>query len=153
MPAARIAGAAARGVLVRRVVTLAVIVVAINVTWHFFRVWLPKMLEEYHGYPAAAVRYFTAAYYIATDLGCIAVGVAVKLLTGPRDDRPWLRSTTFLACTLLTALSTVASVLGRGPLLLVVLLFVGFGSLGLFPNFYSLRRRFPSGIRARSPGR
>lgn len=127
-----------RGLLIRRVLALVAVVVAINLTWHFFRAWLPKMLEEYHGYEAATVRYFTAAYYIATDLGCITAGLAVKLLTARKMSVHAARLTTFFACALLTALSTVASLLERGPLLLLVLLVIGFGSLGLFPNYYSL---------------
>ncbi len=126
------------GLLVRRCLALGITVVAINLTWHFFRAWLPKMLEEYHGYQAATVRYFTAAYFIATDLGCILAGLAVKLLTARRVPVHAARMAIFFACALLTALSTVASGLGRGPLLLVVLLAIGFGSLGLFPNYYSL---------------
>jgi len=124
--------------MVRRFVSLVAVVLAINLTWHFFRAWLPKMLEEYHGYPASGVRYFTAAYYIATDLGCITVGIAVKMLTARGMAVHSARWTTFLACAALTALSTVASALERGPLLLAVLLLIGFGSLGLFPNYYSL---------------
>jgi ACS family hexuronate transporter-like MFS transporter len=127
-----------RGLLVRRCLALGIVVVFINLTWHFFRAWLPKMLEEYHGYEAAAVRYFTAAYFIATDVGCILAGLAVKFLTARRMPVHAARMTIFLACALLTALSTVASGLGRGPLLLVLLLLIGFGSLGLFPNYYSL---------------
>ncbi|NLY02650.1 MAG: MFS transporter [Rhodopirellula sp.] len=127
-----------RGLLVRRMLALVAVVVAINLTWHFFRAWLPKMLEEYHGYRPAAVRYFTAAYYIATDLGCITAGLAVKLLTARRMSVHAARLTTFFACALLTALSTVASLLDHGPLLLLMLLLIGFGSLGLFPNYYSL---------------
>lgn len=132
------AAPARRGLLVRRFVSLVAVVLAINLTWHFFRAWLPKMLEEYHGYPASGVRYFTAAYYIATDLGCITVGVAVKLLTARGMAVHSARWITFLACAALTALSTVASALERGPLLLAILLLIGFGSLGLFPNYYSL---------------
>jgi len=127
-----------RGLLVRRFLTLGIVVVAINLTWHFFRVWLPKMLQEYHGYEAATVRYFTSAYYIATDLGCLASGFAVKLLTSRRVSVHAARLSVFLACALLTSLSTIASGLDRGPLLLVLLLLIGFGSLGLFPNYYSL---------------
>jgi ACS family hexuronate transporter-like MFS transporter len=126
------------GLLVRRFVALGVVVVAINLTWHFFRAWLPKMLEEYHSYEAATVRYFNAAYFIATDLGCLAAGFSVKLLTARRMPVHTARLSIFLACTLLTALSTVASRLGHGPLLLALLLLIGFGSLGLFPNYYSL---------------
>jgi len=123
---------------VRRVLALAVVVVAINLTWHFFRAWLPKLLEEYHGYRAASVRYFIVAYYIATDLGCLTAGFAVKRLTARRMSVHAARLTIFFACSLLTALSTVVSGLGPGPLLLGLLLLIGFGSLGLFPNYYSL---------------
>ncbi len=124
--------------LVRRVLALMVVVVAINLTWHFFRAWLPKLLQEYHGYQAGTVRYFIVAYYIATDLGCLTAGLAVKLLTARRMSVHAARLSIFFTCSLLTALSTVVSGLGPGPLLLGLLLLIGFGSLGLFPNYYSL---------------
>jgi ACS family hexuronate transporter-like MFS transporter len=124
--------------LVRRVLALMVVVVAINLTWHFFRAWLPKLLQEYHGYQAGTVRYFIVAYYIATDLGCLTAGLAVKLLTARRMSVHAARLSIFFTCALLTALSTVVSGLGPGPLLLGLLLLIGFGSLGLFPNYYSL---------------
>ncbi len=123
---------------IRRYLTLVVVVVAINMTWHFFRAWLPKMLQEYHGYSASLVRYFTSAYYISTDLGCIAAGAAVKILTARRVSVHTSRVLTFGAFSLLTALSTVAANTERGPLLLFLFLLIGFGSLGLFPIYYSL---------------
>jgi ACS family hexuronate transporter-like MFS transporter len=137
-PAAAAAMQPPLGLLIRRCLALGILVVALNLTWHFFRAWLPKMLEEYYGYGAATVRYFTAGYYLAAGLGCILAGFAVKLLTPRLMAVHRARLTIFLACALLTALSTVVSGLGRGPLLLILLLVVSFGSLGLFPNYYSL---------------
>lgn len=126
------------GQTVRRYAALVAIVITINLTWQYFRVWLPKMLQEYHGYSAATVRYFTSAYYISTDVGCIAAGALIKYLTIRRMPLHTARVLTFAVFTGLTALSTIASRLPPSPLLLGVLLVIGFGSLGLFPNYYSL---------------
>jgi MFS family permease len=47
------------------------------------------------------------------------------------------RTVVFLGYAVVTALACVAAFLPPGPLLIVVLLLVGFGSLGVFPNYYS----------------
>lgn len=124
-------------IIVRRYLALAVVVVVINMTWQYFRVWLPKMLEQYHGYQPHQVRWFVMAYYIATDAGCISAGVAVKWLASRNWNVHRARMLTFSFCAALTALSTLASQLPAGPLLLVTFLVIGFGALGLFPNYYS----------------
>ena len=121
----------------RRFLALAVVVVVINMTWQYFRVWLPKMLEQYYGYRPNQVRWIVTAYYIATDVGCIAAGVSVKWLAARDWNVHRARMVTFSICAALTALSTVASQLPAGPLLLVVFFVIGFGALGLFPNYYS----------------
>lgn len=124
-------------VFARRFLALMCTVVVINMTWQYFRVWLPKMLEQYHGYSANHVRWFVTAYYISTDLGCISAGLLVKWLASRGWNVHRARVMTFAACAGLTALSTVASTLPKGPLLLIVFLVIGFGALGLFPNYYS----------------
>ena len=137
------------GVIARRLLALVIVVIAINMTWQFFRVWLPKMLEQYHGYSPKAVRWFVTAYYIATDVGCLTAGVAVKWLASRRWNVHHARVLTFSICAALTALSTLASTLPKGPLLLATFLVIGFGALGLFPNYYS----FTQEISARHQGR
>ncbi len=126
-----------RWIFVRRYVALAIVVVTINMTWQYFRVWLPKMLEQYHGYQPHHVRWFVMAYYIATDAGCISAGLAVKWLAARHWNVHRARMFTFSICAVITALSTIASQLPPGPLLLATFLAIGFGALGLFPNFYS----------------
>jgi ACS family hexuronate transporter-like MFS transporter len=121
----------------RRFAALVVVVIAINALWQFLRAWLPKMLEQYHGYSVEDVRWFIVAYYIATDAGCLTAGAAVRWLTRRGLGVHMARMVTFAVCTGLTSLSVVAAQLPAGPWLLIMFLLIGFGTLGLFPNYYS----------------
>ncbi|HQU41351.1 MAG: hypothetical protein B7Z73_00065 [Planctomycetia bacterium 21-64-5] len=122
----------------RRFAVLIVTVITINLCFHFFRAWLPKFLREFHHYERTAVNLFTSAYFVATDIGCLSMGLAVKRLTMIGWPVHRARMVTFAFCACLTALSTIAAGLAGGPLLLGLLLVIGFGALGLFPNYYSL---------------
>jgi ACS family hexuronate transporter-like MFS transporter len=121
----------------RRFAVLAFLVVVINITWHFFRAWMPLFLQKQHGYTQRQMEWFLLGYYLSTDLGSIAAGVATLLLVrrglGVHSSRLWV----FGSCALVTTLSVAAAVLPPGPLLLGVLLVIGFACLGLFPNYYS----------------
>jgi ACS family hexuronate transporter-like MFS transporter len=120
----------------RRFWVLIVVVIGINIAWHYFRAWMPLFLQEAHGYGEAEANFFTAAYYLATDAGSLAAGL-VTLWLARRLTVHRSRMLVFLACSLLTTLSLAAANLPRGPLLLAVLLVIGFAALGLFPNYYS----------------
>jgi ACS family hexuronate transporter-like MFS transporter len=122
----------------RRFFALAVVVVVINLCWQFFRAWMPKMLREEYHYSANQVQYFSIAYYVAADVGCLTMGFLARWLAGRGLSVHGARVTTFLACSLLTALSMLAAALPASGLLLATLLLIGFGSLGQFPSYYSL---------------
>ena len=113
------------------------VVICINSTWHFFRVWLPLFLKEHHGYSESAVQGFSTAYYVATDAGSLTAGFAALWLA----RRGWAvhtsRVSVFAACSLLTLLSLAVAFVQAGPLLFGLLLLLGFGALGLFPVYYS----------------
>jgi ACS family hexuronate transporter-like MFS transporter len=126
-----------RALFFRRFAVLAVLVVSINITWHFFRAWLPLFLQKQHGYSLEAFSYFSLAYYFCTDLGCLAAGFATLALVRGGVSVHASRVAVFSACALLTAWSVAAAVLPAGPLLLGLLLLIGFAALGLFPNYYS----------------
>ena len=126
-----------RPVFYRRFWVLATVVVMINATWHFFRAWMPPFLQEQHGYTLAETSWFSSAYYVATDLGALAMGFAALALTRRGLSVHRSRMTLFAGCTLLTTLSLAAAALPKGPLLLVVLMVIGFAALGLFPAYYS----------------
>lgn len=128
----------------RRFATLLIVVIMINMYWHFFRAWMPKFLREYHQYGRTAVNLFTSAYYISADLGCLTAGFLTRRLVAQGWPVHRSRLTVFTGCALLASLSLLAARLPAGNLLLGVLLVIGFGALGLFPNYYSFTQDLSS---------
>ncbi len=131
------ASASGWGTFIRRFIALGIVVIVINLCWQFFRAWMPKMLGEQYHYEPHAVQYFSIAYYIAADVGCLTIGSLTKWLAGRGFVVHRARVLTFLACSLLTALTIVAAMLPASALLLATLLVIAFGSLGLFPTYYA----------------
>jgi len=126
-----------RNVFIRRFWVLAVVVVAINATWHYFRAWLPLFLQNQHGYSIEETGWFSMGYYVFTDIGSLTAGFGVLLLVRLGFSVHGSRMLVFGICAAITLLSMVAAVLPAGPLLLGVLLLIGFAALGVFPNYYS----------------
>ena len=122
--------------LARRFCALVILVTLINATWHFFRVWLSPLLARM-GYEERERNLFISAYYVAASAGSLSAGFLTLLLSRRGVSVHVSRLAVFLGYGLLTALAVVATFLPAGPLLLAVLLVVGFGSLGVFPAYYS----------------
>lgn len=125
-------------VFLRRFFVLLVVSVMINATWHFFRAWLPLFLQNQHGYSETNMNWFLLAYYVSTDIGSLAAGFTVLMLTRSAFAVHGSRVAVFAFCAALCALGGMsAAFLSAGPLLLAMLLVVGFGALGVYPNYYS----------------
>ena len=128
----------AKHFLSRRYWLLILHVVCINTCWHYIRVWLPPALEQDLGYTSREVQLFFIVYWLATFAGSMACGGLTEFL----KKRGWgvhrARMAAFFFFSALTALTVPAAFLDPGWPFLVLLLLVGFGSLGLFPIYYSL---------------
>lgn len=127
-----------RPVFIRRFAVLLVVVAAINICWHIFRAWLPKFLQEGRGFSEQEALYFNSAYFVATDIGCIAAGMATVGLHRLGVTVHRARAAVYGLCAVITSLSTLLMFLPKGWIMMGVLLAIGFGALGLFPCFYSL---------------
>ncbi|HUQ72773.1 MAG TPA: MFS transporter, partial [Planctomycetaceae bacterium] len=108
----------------RRFWTLLCVVIAINLCYHFFRVWLPIFLREGRGYSETAMLDFLFWFYIANDVGCLAAGFTTAWLC----RRGWQvhrgRLLVFSIAGLLCALAVFIPMLDAGPLLLGLLLVI-----------------------------
>src|SRR5207302_9685252 len=81
---------------------------------------------------------FTSFYFIATDIGCFLAGGITLWLVRRRGAIPHdARRAVYLGACVLTSLAIFIPSLGKGPLLLAVLLLIGAGALALFPCYYS----------------
>jgi ACS family hexuronate transporter-like MFS transporter len=121
----------------RRVWALALMVIAINTSWQLIRAWLPLFLQEGRGFTEEQALYFNSVYFIFTDVGCIAAGLATVFLVRHGMKVHTSRVVVYLGCSMLAALTTVAAMLPQGWPLLATLLAVAAGTLGVFPCYYS----------------
>jgi ACS family hexuronate transporter-like MFS transporter len=130
--------------------TQVIVVIAINTTWQIFRAWLPKILQDGRGFPEKKVLDFIPLYYIATDIGCIAAGLATKWLAsggrGVFDSRRMTYTLSAVVCASIVAVPWMPS----GPSLFALWLIAGAGALGVFPCYYSfvqsLSERHPAKV-------
>jgi ACS family hexuronate transporter-like MFS transporter len=121
----------------RRFLSLVLMLALINTAWQLLRAWLPLFLREGRGYSEAYANYFTVPYYLAAGLGSLAAGGIALRLTGRGRSVHGSRMRVFLGMAMLAALTNAAVFLPRGWGLLATLLVVGFGTLGVFPCYYS----------------
>ena len=127
-------------------------IISINISWQLVRAWLPKFLQQGRGYSESEALNFNSLFYIATDIGCILAGVIALWLVKSGMRIHTSRVVVYLGCSLLAALTFVATSLPQGRPLLAVLLVVGAGLLGLFPCFYTFSQEVPSSIMGRMAG-
>src|SRR5262245_25681118 len=114
------------------------VVVSIHSAWRSFGLWLPKYLQQGKDYDKTEMAWLSSGFFLAADLGSIAVGAMVLRMANGGMSLSRARLLCYIGCAGLTTLSLAAAVLPRGMSLVVVLLLVGFGALGLFPIYYAI---------------
>ncbi len=136
----------------RRFLVLIIVVIAINLCWHQFRVWMMKFLEQGRGYDRNQALDVNFWFNVMTDVGCLAAGLASAALC----NRGWTvhgsRCMVFGICSFLVALGGLIPWLPAGPALIFVLMAVGIGSLGLFPCYYALSQELSTAHQGKITG-
>jgi MFS transporter, ACS family, hexuronate transporter len=122
---------------IRRYVVLIVLVVTINMTWHFLRAWGPLFLQKSAGFTTNETSWFSLAYYVFSDAGTLSAGfLTLQLVRGGMPVHA-SRRLVFFGFALLTTLCAAVPFLPGTWTLVAALVVVGFGALGVFPNYYS----------------
>ncbi len=138
-----------RVVFSRRMMVVFFVIACINTTWQILRAWLPKILQEGRGYAEAETLYFTSAWYLATDVGCLGAGALAVWLGRNKLSVHTARVIVFAGCGLLCASCALTPQLEKGWMLLAVLLMAGAGALGVFPLYHA----FTQDLSARHQGK
>lgn len=112
--------------------------VAVNISWHTYRVWLPLYLQEVRGFDEAAMSRMTTWFYLTADAGSWTIGIITLLLVRRgRWSSHGARVLMFASCAALALISFVVPLVPNGRGLTVVVLLFAFASLGLFPTYYA----------------
>ena len=123
--------------LQRKMIIVLVVVCLINTAWQLFRAWLHLFLEEGRGYTEQQTLLFNSAWFVATDVGCLGVGMAVLWLCARGLTVTRARQIMFTVCAGMCLTLIALPLLPKGALLLIVLLISGAGALGVFPLYHA----------------
>jgi len=128
----------------RRMLIIFVVIAGINTTWQILRAWLPKILQEGRGYTEAETLWFTSAWYLATDVGCLGAGALAVWLGRRKLSVHAARVIVFAGCGALCASCALTPVLDHGWVLLTVFMLAGAGALGVFPLYHAFTQDLSS---------
>ncbi|MDB5340550.1 MAG: dgoT 2 [Planctomycetaceae bacterium] len=136
----------------RRFLVLIIVVIAINLCWHQFRVWMMKFLEVGRGYNRDECLLVNFWFNVMTDIGCLSAGLASAWLYRVGWTVHGSRCMVFGICSFLVALGGLIPWIPSGPTLIFILMAVGIGSLGLFPCYYALSQEMSTAHQGKITG-
>lgn len=118
-----------------------VVGIAINITWHVYRVWLPRLLDNEKigmGYTLHKSRQIQTGFYIFADAGCMAAGFITQYLARSGVAVVRSRKIVMIATSLLCLLSMWVPMTDNPYIFVPLVFLVGAGAMGGFANFYTL---------------
>lgn len=120
-------------------ITLAV-GIAVNICWHFYRVWLPRFLDVDLRMSQHDIQFVLIGFYVAADLGSLTSGYLTRRLTYAGFSVERSRKLVLLFSSLLCLLSTPAALFAQPWVTIPLILLVAVGAMGGFPIFFALNQ-------------
>ena len=118
---------------------------AVNISWHFYRVWLPRHLVVDLHFTDQQLQYLLIAFYLTADVGSIAIGYIARRLVTPERSIERTRKLVVLAAAGLCLLATPVAFIPSRALLVPLYCLVGAGLMGVFAMFYAFVQDIPPG--------
>jgi ACS family hexuronate transporter-like MFS transporter len=110
--------------------------VTVNMSWHFYRVWLPRhLLVDLH-FTDRELQYLLIAFYLTADLGSIAIGFLARKLALKFSVERGRKLTVLISAVLCLVATPVLFSPGRAVMVPLYCL-VGAGIMGVFAMFYA----------------
>ena len=136
----------------RRFWALLAVVIAINVTWHTYRVWLPKYLQQQRGISEGGMTEFTTIFYLCADFGSWTVGLVTLVMIRRGRSAHGARYLVLAACSGLALVSVLVPFAPTGWQLFGAALVFGFAALGLFPTYFALSQELSAAHQGKVSG-
>jgi len=132
-------------------ITLAV-GIAVNMSWHFYRVWLPRHLVVDLRFSDHQLQYLLIAFYLTADAGSIALGFMTRRLVSVRCPVERARKIVLFWAAVLCLLP-VAILFNPGRAVMVPLYcLAGAGIMGVFVMFYAFSQDISAGHTSKCVG-
>jgi ACS family hexuronate transporter-like MFS transporter len=112
--------------------------IAVNICWHFYRVWLPRFLDVDLHLSQRQVQLVLAGFFVAADLGSLGSGYLTRRLVDAGSSVEWSRKIVLLAAATLCLLSIPAALFSTAAVTIPLLLPIAAGAMGGFPIYFAL---------------
>lgn len=122
----------------RRFWILFSLILAVNIPWHTFRVWLPHLFTKDFQHTNEEMQFLSIGYYVIADVGswCVGLGTIALVRRGYRIEM--VRLGMFGFGTACIGFAALLPFVDSRPLLYAIVGIVAFGGLGLFATYFSL---------------
>jgi MFS transporter, ACS family, hexuronate transporter len=109
---------------------------AVNISWHFYRVWLPRHLVVDLHFTDQQLQYLLIAFYLSADVGSIVIGFVTRRFVSAERSVERMRKTALLLAAFLCLLP-LSILFSPGRMIMVPLYcLAGAGIMGVFVMFY-----------------
>ncbi len=110
---------------------------AVNMSWHFYRVWLPRHLVVDLQFSDHQLQYLLIAFYLTADVGSIGIGFLTRKLVTAKRSVERARKIVVLGAALVCLLATPVIFIPGRDVMVPLYCLVGAGIMGVFAMFYA----------------